>query len=272
MINRYLARLFPLAAAVACGAIGGDANARTTDDVTPVSIIPKQQDYQVVASYPHDPEAWTQGLFWNNGSMYECTGQTGKSTVREVNVTTGEVKRQTQLPVQVFGEGCVLVGDKIYMLTWQDKKGYVFDRATFRQIREWSYDHEGWGLTYDGTHLVLSDGTELLRFLNPQTLAVEKTLTVMENGEPVDSLNELEMYKGELLANIWTEDSIARIDPKSGEVRGWIVLKGLLSESERNRYSVDVLNGIAYDEQGDRLFVTGKLWPKLYHIKLVPHE
>jgi glutamine cyclotransferase len=272
MINPSAVRLFPLLAAFACGAIGGDASARTRD-VVAVAIPPAQQAYRVVASYPHDPEAWTQGLFWHNGSLYEGTGQTGRSSLREVDLTTGNVKRKVDLAEQYFGEGIALVGNQIFQLTWQDKKGFIYDLNTFKQVGEFSYAYEGWGLTYDGTHLILSDGTATLRFINPRTLAVVKTLEVKENGQPVDSLNELEMMKGELLANIWTEDSIARIDPATGSVNGWIVLKGLLPDSERNRYQeVDVLNGIAYDSVTDRLWVTGKRWPRLYEIKLVPHE
>jgi glutamine cyclotransferase len=253
--------------------VGVDANASPPGEIVPVSITPNLQDYRVVASYPHDHEAWTQGLFWHNGSLYEGTGQEGKSAIREVNLTTGGIKRETRMGDEYFGEGIALVGNRIYQLTWQNKKGFIYDLNTFKQVGEFSYQHEGWGLTYNGTHLILSDGTATLRFLNPSTMAVVKTLVVRNNGSPVDSLNELEMVKGELWANIWTQDSIARIDPNTGTVNGWVVLKGLLPESERNRYGyIDVLNGIAYDPEGDRLFVTGKLWPRLYEIKLVPVE
>jgi glutamine cyclotransferase len=215
--------------------VGVDANASPPGEIVPVSITPNLQDYRVVASYPHDHEAWTQGLFWHNGSLYEGTGQEGKSAIREVNLTTGGIKRETRMGDEYFGEGIALVGNRIYQLTWQNKKGFIYDLNTFKQVGEFSYQHEGWGLTYNGTHLILSDGTATLRFLNPSTMAVVKTLVVRNNGSPVDSLNELEMVKGELWANIWTQDSIARIDPNTGTVNGWVVLKGLLPESERNR-------------------------------------
>jgi glutamine cyclotransferase len=264
--------LIPAGVILACTGQTGDART-PNNNVVAVAIPPRQQDYRVVNTYPHDPEAWTQGLFFHNGSLYECTGQEGHSTVREVEITTGTVKRQAKMSDEYFGEGCVLIGDHLYQLTWQNKKGFIYDRATFNKLSEWTYTHEGWGLTYDGTNLILSDGTSSLRFINPRTLAVIRTVEVKDNGVAIDNLNELEMYKGELLANIWLQDSIARIDPATGTVNGWIVLKGLLPDSERNRYdSVDVLNGIAYDSTGDRLFVTGKRWPKLYEIKLVPHE
>jgi glutaminyl-peptide cyclotransferase len=272
MFTSFASGVVLLALTAACSGTNGDASARTTSNVTPVSITPREQDFKIVATYPHDPLAWTQGLFINKGSMIECTGQEGKSFVREVEINTGTVRRQMKMPEEYFGEGCVLVGDRLFQLTWQNHKGFVYNFGDFSKVGEWSYTHEGWGLTYDGTNLILSDGTSTLRFLNPRTYAVIKTVEVKDNGVAIDNLNELEMVKGELFANIWMQDSIARINPATGDVNGWIVLKGLLSESEKNRYQSDVLNGIAYDEATDRLFVTGKHWPKLFEIKLVPHE
>jgi glutaminyl-peptide cyclotransferase len=272
MFTAIVSRVALLAFVAACNGMNGDASARTTSDVTPVSITPREQDFKIVATYPHDPAAWTQGLFVNKGSLIECTGQEGKSYIREVEITTGNVKRFHKMPDEFFGEGCVLVGDKLFQLTWQNHKGFVYNFSDFSKVGEWSYPHEGWGLTYDGTNLILSDGSATLRFLNPRTYAVVKTIEVTDNGVPVRNLNELEMVKGELFANIWMQDSIARINPTTGNVGGWIVLKGLLSDSDANRYQSDVLNGIAYDAATDRLFVTGKHWPKLFEIKLVPHE
>ncbi len=273
MSSPYLFPVLPLLLTLACSGAGVDASAHTPGVVVPVSITPRQQDYQVVASYPHDPSSWTQGLFFHKGSLIECTGRKDSSYVREVEITTGKAKREYKMPKEYFGEGCQLVGDRLFQLTWTDHKGFVYNFADFSKVGEWTYDHEGWGLTYDGTNLILSDGSATLRFLNPRTYAVVKTVEVKDNGVPIDNLNELEMVKGELFANIWQQDSIARINPATGNVNGWLVLKGLLPDSERNRYPyIDVLNGIAYDPVADRLWVTGKLWPKLYEIKLIPHE
>src|SRR5690349_8112376 len=197
MSMRSCIHALPLIIAAACNGTSGDANARTTD-VEAVSITPREQDYKVVASFPHDPGAWTQGLFFHNGALIECTGQETKSVVREVEINTGTVKREIRIPDEYFGEGCVVAGDKLFQITWQNHKGFVYNFSDLKKVGEWTYTHEGWGLTYDGTNLILSDGTATLRFLNPRTYAVVKTVEVTDNGKPIDNLNELELVKGEL--------------------------------------------------------------------------
>jgi glutamine cyclotransferase len=268
-IVRWIGGLL-LTAATACGGTGSSASANTTAALgSPDSTTVQQQGYRVVNTYPHDPEAWTQGLLVHDGSFLEGTGRPDSSYLREVDITTGIVKRQAKMPAEYFGEGVAVAGSRVYQLTWQRHKGFYYDVATFRKLGEWDYEGEGWGLTFDGTHLIQSDGTATLRFLNLETFAVVKRVEVKDGDRAIDQLNELEMVKGELFANVWQSDSIVRIDPASGRVKGWINLSGLLTDSDYNRYEVDVLNGIAYDPATDRLFVTGKLWPKLFEIKLV---
>lgn len=225
--------------------------------------------YEVVRSYPHDPNAFTEGLFLKNGFLYESTGLEGRSSVRKVRLETGEVLQQADLPPQLFGEGIVDWGDKLIGLTWRTQIGYVLDLNGFTMSKRFSYPGEGWGLTRNNLELVMSDGTAELRFLDPNTLTEKRRVKVTANGKPVDQLNELEWVDGEVYANIWQTDRIARIDPKTGKVVGWIDLTGLLPAKERTVGHTDVLNGIAYDSTAKRLFVTGKMWPKLYQIKLV---
>ena len=222
--------------------------------------------YEVVRSYPHDPQAFTQGLVFADGVLYEGTGLNGRSGIRKVRLETGEVLQVQPLESRYFGEGIALVGDSLVQLTWQSGVGFVYDRATFQRRRTFTYKGEGWGLASDGTRLVMSDGTSTLRVLDPKTFAVTARLQVREAGRPVPQLNELEFVKGEIYANVWQSERIARISPKTGEVLGWIDLRGLLPPHEAAR--VDVLNGIAYDAAGDRLFVTGKLWPRLFEIRV----
>ncbi len=231
--------------------------------------------FRTVRSWPHDPGAFTQGLDFHEGKLYEGTGVEGKSTLREVVLETGEVLRKIDLPPDVFGEGITVLGDRIYQLTWKSQKGYVYDRATFRRLQEFEYRGEGWGLTNDGTSLIMSDGSAALRFINPTTFAVERTVTATDSGRDVPKLNELEMVNGEIYANVWESNSIVRINPATGVVIGWIDLDGIFSESDRRRYlkpgqQVDVLNGIAYDETSGRLVVTGKWWPRMYEIAVSP--
>jgi len=223
--------------------------------------------FEVVNSWPHDAEAFTQGLIFHDGALVESTGQYGESTLRRVDLKTGKVLKQVAVPPQFFGEGLTLFGGKLYQLTWQGKRGFVYDPATFEKKGEFKYDGEGWGLTHDGESLILSDGTNQLRFIDPQTFRVTRTVSVFDGGRPLRDLNELEYVRGEIYANIWHDDRIVRLDPRTGKVLGWIDLRGIIPRSELSDEEA-VLNGIAYDEAGDRLFVTGKLWPKLFEIKL----
>lgn len=246
--------------------------------------------YQIVKSYPHDPKAFTQGLIFRDGFLYEGTGEEGESTIRKVEIATGKVVQKFDLRQEIFGEGITAVGDKLYQISWQNGLAWEYDLSDFKMLREMKYAGEGWGLTTDGTQLIMSDGTHLLKFIDPQTFKTTRTVPVMqENGKPLYLLNELEWVKGEIWANIWHSEqtetgttqgrmpnlgrpnTIARIDPASGRVVGWIDLANISpDDQDENRESENTLNGIAYDEAGDRIFVTGKNWKKLYEIKVVP--
>jgi glutaminyl-peptide cyclotransferase len=223
--------------------------------------------YTLVRSYPHDATAFTQGLQYVDGFLYEGTGNHGASSIRKVNLETGEVLQKRDLPQQYFGEGIVVRRDELVQLTYQTEIGFVYDRHTFAPKRTFKYQGEGWGLTEDGKNLIMSDGSDRLRVLDPATLKELRRIPVTAGGAPVRNLNELEWVRGEIFANIWQTDYIARIDPATGRVTGWIDLRGLLSPRERAK--TDVLNGIAYDAASDRLFVTGKWWPRVFEIKLV---
>ena len=226
--------------------------------------------YFVKNAYPHDPQAFTQGLLFKDGHLYESTGQNGQSSLRKVELTTGKVLQKTMLDKDVFGEGITDVGDDLIGLTWVSQTGYVFDRKTFKVKRKFSYKGEGWGLASDARAVYMSDGTSAIRVLNPKTLAEVRRFEVKADGRPIERLNELEMVNGELFANVWGADVIARIDPASGKVVGWIDLTGLLPPGMRGTSNPDaVLNGIAWDARGKRLFVTGKLWPQLFEIELI---
>lgn len=231
---------------------------------------PEVFGYRVVHEFPHDPRAFTQGLFFHDGFLYESTGLRGESTLRRVDLDTGEVLEQRELLPQFFGEGAALAGDFIFQLTWEAEIGFVYTREAFRLVREFRYAGEGWGLTFDGEHLVMSNGTDELRFLDPNTLRHVRTLRVTADGEPLPQLNELEWIEGEIWANIWTQDRIARIRPDTGEVTAFVDLTGILPRAFALRYpEMDVLNGIAWDAENGRIFVTGKKWPKLFEIELV---
>jgi glutaminyl-peptide cyclotransferase len=227
--------------------------------------------YVVVHAYPHDPMAFTQGLFYLDGYLYEGTGLYGQSTIRKVKPETGQVLLERDIPGQYFGEGIIDWKDRLLELTWKSHLGFIYDLPTFQPRGQFEYPGEGWGLTQDGKRIIMSDGSAQLRFWDPVTLKETGRITVTADGQPVADLNELEWVKGEIYANIWQTNRIARIDPASGRVAGWIDLTGLLNPSDEAP-DTDVLNGIAYDAQGGRLFVTGKKWPKLFEIRLVKKQ
>jgi len=234
-------------------------------------VTPRQTPvygYKIVHVYPHDHSAFTQGLEYRGGFLYEGTGLNGRSSLRKVELESGKVLQQIQVDSRYFGEGITLVDRRIVELTWQSHRGFVYDRDTFQLIRDFDYPGEGWGLTNDGHQIYMSDGTAQIRCWNPSTLQEMRRITVHDGQQPIVSLNELEYVQGEIYANVWQTDRIARILPADGRVSGWIDLAGLLTAADRIE-GADVLNGIAYDSLGDRLFVTGKLWPKLYEIQLV---
>jgi glutaminyl-peptide cyclotransferase len=223
--------------------------------------------YQIVRVYPHDPKAFTQGLQYVDGVLYEGTGQVGQSSIRKVELVTGKVLQHRDVPAPHFGEGITVWKNDLIELTWQTHVAFVYDRATFQPKKQFTYPGEGWGLTQDTAGLIMSDGSDELRFLDPVTFAEKRRLKVTAAGAPLRNLNELEYVKGEIFANVWQTDYVARIAPDTGKVGAYLDLRGLLTPAERA--NTDVLNGIAYDAEHDRLFVTGKWWPKLFEIKLV---
>jgi glutaminyl-peptide cyclotransferase len=261
-----------LAALAACST---QAPASTSAALTPSSISPSTSEpapnytFRIVNVYPHDPGAFTEGLVFDRGQLFEGTGLEGQSWLRQVQLETGRVIRQYGLTAQYFGEGITVLGDNIYQLTYQSHIGFVYGRDSFALLRDFSYASEGWGLTQDGKRLIMSDGTANLYFLDPQTLKVEGSLPVSDKGIPVDKINELEYVKGFVYANIWPTNRIAIIGLRDGKITGWIDLTGLL-QTQKYSGRVDVLNGIAWDSQSERLFLTGKWWPYLFEIKLVP--
>ena len=227
--------------------------------------------YEVVHSYPHDRTAFTEGLFYLDGFLYESTGIEGASSVRKVRLETGEVVQRHDLPSAYFGEGIIHWKDRLIQLTYKTEVGFVYNLSTFETERRFEYPGEGWAMTQDGKNIFMSDGTAQIRIWDPATLQELRRITVTDQGQPVSNVNELEWVKGEIYANIWETDRIARIDPATGRVVGWIDLAGLLNPNERiaGPEGTDVLNGIAYDAKGNRLFVTGKRWPLLFEIRLV---
>jgi glutaminyl-peptide cyclotransferase len=225
--------------------------------------------YQVVHTYPHDSQAFTQGLIYLDGHLYESTGINGKSSLREEDLETGGILQFQNVPSKYFAEGLTNWGNTLIQLTWQSHVALVYDRSNLHFRRSLPYPGEGWGLTQDGAHLILSDGTPTLHFLDPVTLHELHHVVVKDHGVPVKELNELEYIHGEIYANIWHSDRIARISPATGKVIAWIDLAGLYPKADRSNPEA-VLNGIAYDSVHDRLFVTGKLWPKLFEIKIIP--
>lgn len=239
--------------------------------VVPVACSAPVEGYRVIHSYPHDADAFTQGLVFADGHLYESTGLHGHSSLRMENLETGRPEQDIPVPSRYFAEGLTAWGSTLIQLTWQAHVAFVYDRFSFRQIRTMTYPWEGWGLTNDGHSLILSDGSATLRFLDPETMKLRHSITVTDRGSRIDQLNELEYIKGEIYANVWHSNRIARIDPATGKVLAWIDLSGLLPDSEKSSPEA-VLNGIAYDAVKNRLFVTGKLWPKVFEIQIVPSK
>jgi glutaminyl-peptide cyclotransferase len=250
----------------------------TTAANTPKNAAIPTYGYEVVNTYKHDSQAFTQGLVFYNGFLYESTGQHGRSTLRKVRLEDGDVVKKRKLNEDYFAEGLTIFNDKIYQITWQEHTCFIYDINSFEPTGELKYIGEGWGLANDGTNLIMSDGSHIIRFVNPANFQNVRTITVTHDGKPLYRLNELEYVKGEIWANIWhSEDpqvlgkpnTIARIDPSSGKIVGWIDLNGI-SPEDVQRNEENTLNGIAYDAQSDRIFVTGKQWKKLFEIKIKP--
>ncbi len=231
----------------------------------------EQLTYRIVRSHPHDTAAFTQGLTIADGNLYESTGLYGESKLRRVDLATGAALQQVELDGRYFAEGIAVVGDRIVQLTYQTGVGFEYDRKTFARLREFSYPGEGWGLTYDGQRLIMSDGSDTLRFWDPATFAEQGRLRVRDGDRAVPHINELEYVDGVIYANIWQEDRIARIDPKTGVVTGWVDMSNLLTATERSR-GVDVLNGIAHDPKTGNFLVTGKLWPWVFEVQFVRND
>lgn len=231
------------------------------------NALAKLDTYEIVNSYPHDPNAFLQGLVWYDNGFYESTGREGHSTLRRIEFPSGKVIKSVSLASDLFGEGLALVGDRLVQLTWKAHRGFVYDRESFKLLREFKYDTEGWGITYDGKNLVMSDGSSTLLYLDAETFQPVRRLNVTWNGRPQDNLNELEYIEGEIWANIWQQDYILRIDPKTGKVKSYLDMKNLLPPQLRTG-NENVLNGIAYDSKTKRIFVSGKLWPRIFEIRL----
>lgn len=249
-----------------------DVTGDTGASVRPIPLPPAPlYGYRVVRTIPHDIGAFTQGLLYRDGVFYESTGIEGESSLRKVDAESGQVLKKVNVPRPHFAEGMTILGGKIYQITWRSQTCLVYDSATLEKTGEHFYQGEGWGLTDDGATLIMSDGSSRLKFIDPAGFVVRSTITVTDQGRPVEALNELEWVEGEIWANIWQSDRIARIDPATGKVTGWIDLTGILPAPLR-REGTDVLNGIAYDPATKRIFVTGKLWPSLFEIEVVPRS
>jgi glutaminyl-peptide cyclotransferase len=228
---------------------------------------PPTYRFRVVNVYPHDTTAFTQGLLFSGGKLIESTGQEGRSSLRSIELPNGNILKNVDVPLPYFAEGIALLNGKIYQLTWQHKVGFIYDAQSFQKLGQFNYEGEGWGLTTDGRSLLLSDGTNKIRFIDPNNFNVIKTISVLDGKTPINELNELEYVKGEIYANIWHNDRIVVINPETGAVKSWIDLKGLLQPGDVEDEEA-VLNGIAFDESGNRLFVTGKLWPRIFEIEI----
>jgi glutamine cyclotransferase len=274
--HRLLARFHSVSwrlAALALAACGcADIQHIATDRLIPTVQISQKTGHipivsvKLVHTYPHDPRAFTQGLEYYRGYLYESTGIAGQSTLRKVALETGKVIQKVSIPPEYFGEGLTIFHDKIYQLTWLSKKGFIYDLRTFRRIGEFPYDGEGWGLTHDDKSLIMTDGSNKIRYIDPVSFAVTRTIELYAEGQGVVNLNELEYVKDEILVNIWHSTRIARVNPHSGQVVAWIDLSSIVAKEPHREE--EVLNGIAYDKSADRLFVTGKNWSKLFEIKV----
>lgn len=268
----FLAIILSFLSLFSLAACSMESDRTTTTQAEIIGIAPPPvYRYTVINTYPHDRRAFTQGLVIDQGVMYEGTGLRGQSSIRQVDLTTGRVLESHSLAPEFFGEGITVFGSHLIQLTWQSRTGFVYDKTTFNRERQFTYPTEGWGITHDGEQLIMSDGTSTLYFLDPQTLRETRQLQVQDDHGPVIRLNELEYVQDTLYANVWQTDRIARINPQTGHVTAWIDLSGLLPAADRTQ-PVDVLNGIAYDADQDRLFVTGKLWPKLFEIQILTVE
>ncbi len=245
------------------------ASAEKVDEDSFTSSPIKTYSYRIINSYPHDPDAFTQGLAYEDGLLFEGTGLYGQSSLRRVDIRTGEVLKRVHIGDEFFAEGIAIWGERIIQLTWQSFKGFVWDKKNLTQTDCFAYRTEGWGLTSDGKRLIMSDGSDALYFLDPNDYSLQGSIRVTASGVPVRGINELEYVNGMIYANLWPSSWIAIISPNTGEVTGRINLSGILDEAGIQERRVDVLNGIAYDSSGDRLFVTGKLWPRLFEIELV---
>jgi glutaminyl-peptide cyclotransferase len=242
-------------------------NGQTSDQVS--AHPPREYTFAIVSVHPHDTTAFTQGLAYRDGFLYEGTGRNGQSSLRKVSLETGEVVQQVNLEPDLFGEGITTLNDKVIQLTWKSRVGFVYDLGSFHVLRRFSYSGEGWGLATDGRELFMSDGTSEIRVLDGETFQEKRRIKVHDGSTRVNQLNELEFVEGQIFANVWHSNRVARISPRTGDVVGWIDLTGLLSPVYRLEPEA-VLNGIAYDSVGKRLFVTGKLWPRVLEIRLIP--
>jgi glutamine cyclotransferase len=269
VLSLYLRALPTILIALVVAFAGCETPPATTPPSPPAanSTTVSNFGYEVVKVWPHDPGAFTQGLVFHDGKLLESTGQEGRSSLRRVKVETGQIEQKLEIPSPYFAEGITLLNGKIYQLTWQHQRGFIYDAATLQKIGEFPFFGEGWGIANDGKSLIISDGSSRLRFLDPNNFQVTRTLAVVDRKVPVQELNELEFVQGKIYANIWHQDRIAVIDPQTGSVTAWIDMSGLLAPGEVHDEEA-VLNGIAYDESSQRLFVTGKLWPKLFEIRL----
>lgn len=256
-----------LGLSLSCFQCQADTNNDQPPRTNPQNVIVPKHGYQIVNIWPHDSNAFTQGLILVDGTLLESTGQEGSSSLRRVELETGKILKKVDVPLPYFAEGIAVLNGKVYQLTWQHQLGFIYDLQSLERVGEFTYPGEGWGLTTDGQSLIVSDGSSRLKYLDPSSFRVTKTITVVDGLTPVNNLNELEFVQGEIYANVWHDERVAVIDPQSGRVKEWIDLTGLIPEGELEDEEA-VLNGIAYDEANNKLFVTGKLWPRLFEIKV----